>query len=67
MNDFIGVCVILVVIALSVVGFTLVSMMIVGDYRLVNDQWSVKQGYAEYIPDTTNGTVRFEWIINKGE
>ena len=60
-----------------IIGVFLVVMNVLGIYfsvsllsgdRFVKNDWAVQRGYAEYIPNATNGTMRFEWIdLNKGE
>ena len=68
MNDGCGEFIVaLIAFAFFICGVILCTSLLFGD-RLVSEKWMVEQGYAEWVPNTTNGTSRFEWVdLNKGE
>ena len=61
MSDFLAALMIAIGVCVFIAGICFISAMFC-DFRLVNDAWLVEQGYALFVPDTTNGTIRFEWI-----
>ena len=60
MSDFWAVITFAVCIYLSAMGVIRIGRHYSG-YVEVKETFAVEQGYAEFVPDTTNGTIRFEW------
>jgi hypothetical protein len=40
----------------------IVSICLLTNYNLVGEQTAIGRGHAEFVADTTNGTIKFEWI-----
>lgn len=51
--------------ALAGVAFIIILSPFGSKYRLVSEEILVRQGYAEYQMNPTNGTSHFTWITGK--